>query len=62
MIKAYNGESIDRHQYVFLSDFQFDYPLRLLLLRVNYIQLQRRINNFHGLPIKTKRNLVLKSI
>ena len=33
---------------------------RLLLLRVNYIQLQRKSNNFHGLTIKTKRILGLK--
>ena len=34
--------------------------MRLLLLRVNYIQLQRKNNNFHGLTIKTKRILGLK--
>ena len=36
------------------------HPLRLLFLRVNYIQLKRTNNNFHGLKIKTKRILGLK--
>ena len=45
-----------------LYDFQSHHPLRLLLLRVNYIQLQRGSNNFHGLTIETKRILGLKLV
>ena len=44
-----------------MPEFQSHHTLRLLLLRINYIQLQRKSNNFHGLTIKkTKRILGLK--
>ena len=36
----------------------FQHTLRLLLLHVNYIQLQRKSNDFLGLTIKTKKILV----
>ena len=38
------------------------FAFTLLLLHVNYIQLQRRSNNFHGLTIKTKRILDLQLV
>ena len=38
-----------------LPEFQPHHTLRLLLLYVNYIQLQRKSNDFHGSTIKTKR-------
>ena len=41
-------------------EFQSHHTLCLLLLRVNYIQLQRKSNNFYGLTIKTKIILGLK--
>ena len=40
-----------------LPEFQSHNTLHLLLLRVNFIQLQRKSNNFHRLTIKTKRIL-----
>ena len=43
-----------------MPGFQSYHTLRLLLLRVNYIQLQIKSNNFHKLTIKTKRILGLK--
>ena len=43
-----------------LPEFQPHNTLRLLFLRVNYIQLQRKSNDFHGLTIKTKRILGLE--
>ena len=43
-----------------LYDFQPHHPLRLLLLQVNYTQLQRGSTNFHGLTVKTKRILGLQ--
>ena len=36
------------HKFIFLPEFQSHNTLRLLLLHVNYIQLQRKSNNFHG--------------
>ena len=45
------------------ADIQYHHPLRslFLLLRVNYIQLQRKSDNFQELTIKkTKRILGLK--
>ena len=56
----YHGKSKNRLEFLCLPEFQSHYILRLLLLRVNYIQLQRKSNNFHGLTIKTKRILGLK--
>ena len=57
---AYRGESKNRHKFLFLPEFQSHHTLRLLLWRINYIQLQRKSNNFHELTIKTKRILGLK--
>ena len=57
---AYRGESKNRLKFLCLPEFQSHYFLRLLLLRVNYIQLQRKNNNLHGLTIKTKRIFGLK--
>ena len=54
---AYRGESGNIFKFFCLSEFLL---LRLLLLRVNYIKLQRKSNNFHGLTIRTKRILGLK--
>ena len=48
--------------YLYLYGFQSHHPLCLLLLHINYIKLQRRSNNFHGLKIKTKRFLGLKPV
>ena len=59
---AYRGISKNRHQFFNLSDFQSHHPLRLLLLHVNYIQLQTKSNNFHGLTVKTKWILGLKPV
>ena len=53
-------ESKNRLKFNCLPKFQSHNTLRLLLLRVNYIQLQRKIDNFHGLTIKTKRIFGLK--
>ena len=57
---AYRGKSKNRLKFLCLSEFQSHNTLRLLLLRVNYIQLQIKSNNFHGLTIKMKRILGLK--
>ena len=57
---GYCGKSKIRLKFLCLPEFQSYHTLRLLLLRVNYIQLQRKSNNFHGLTIKTKRILGLK--
>ena len=58
---AYRGKSKNRLKFLCLPEFQSHHTLRLLLLRINYIQLQRKSNNFHGLTIKkTKRILGLK--
>ena len=59
-IIAYRSESKNRLKFLCLPDFQSHNTLRLLLLVVNYIHLQRKSNNFHGLTIKTKRILGLK--
>ena len=56
---AYRGESKHKIKFLCFSKFQSHNALRLLLLRANYIQLQRKNNNFHGLAIKTKRILRL---
>ena len=52
-LMAYRGESKYRPQFSCLYDFQSHHPLRLLLLHVKYIQLQRESNNLHGFTIKT---------
>ena len=57
---AYCGESKNRLKFLCLPEFRYRNTLRLLLLRVNYIQLQIKSCNFHGLIIKTKRILRLK--
>ena len=48
---AYPGESKNKLQFFCLSDFQSYHPLRLLLLHINYIQLQRlliiKIKNYY---------------
>ena len=49
----------NRLDFLCLPEFQYHHTLCLLLLRVNYIQLQRKSKNFHGLRIKTKRILGL---
>ena len=43
-----------------MPEFQSHNTLRLLLLRVSYIRLQRKSNNFHRLTIKTKGILGLQ--
>ena len=57
---AYRGEYKNRLKFLCLLEFQFHNTLRLLLLSINYIQLQRKSNNTQGLTIKTKWILGLK--
>ena len=47
-------------KFLCLPKFQSHHALHFILLCVNYIQLQRRSNKFHGLTIKTKSFLGLK--
>ena len=53
---AYRGESKNRLQFLCLYDFWSHHPLRLLLLHVNYIKLQRGSINFYGLTIKNEKD------
>ena len=57
---AYRGEYKNRLKFLCLLEFQFHNTLRLLLLSINYIQLQRKSNKTQGLKIKTKWILGLK--
>ena len=57
-LNSNRGESKNRLKFLCLPEYHN--TLRLLLLRVNYIQLQRKSDNFHGLTVKTKRILGLK--
>ena len=52
---AYRGEYKSRLKFLCLPEFQSHNTLR-----ANYIQLQRKNYNFHGLTIKTKMILGLK--
>ena len=52
MVIAYRGKSKNRLKFLCLPEFQSHHTLRLQILRVNYIQLQRKINKFHELTIK----------
>ena len=61
MLIANFGKSKNRLEFFFcLPEFQSHHTSRSLLLRVNYIQLQRKSNNSHGLTIKTKGIMGLK--
>ena len=44
-----------------LPEFQSHNTLHLLLLRVNFIQLQRKSNNFHRLTFKTQKDFEIES-
>ena len=57
VVRYFNSESKNKLKFLCLPEFQFHNTLPLVLLRVNYIQLQLQL---HGLTIKTKRILGLK--
>ena len=57
---AYRGESKNGLKFLCLLEFQSHHPLRLLLLRVNYIQLKENGLTFADWQIKMKRILGLK--
>ena len=58
---AYRRKSKNRHKFLCLPEFQSHNTLRLLLLHVNYIQLQRKNNNFHALTIKKNFEIETRS-
>ena len=53
---AYQGKSKNRLAFFCQSHFQSHRHLRILLVHVKYIQLQRKSNSFYGLTIKNEKD------